>query len=92
MNHPEFDSSENKGLALNRRRFIGYFSAMGLGSTLMPGTLLAQAQEAQEITPDMVKGAARIAGLTFSDEAIKELSKALTGRTASSGILKASAQ
>ena len=77
MNQPESDSSENKGLALNRRRFIGYFSAMGLGATLMPGTLLAQAQEVQEITPDMVKGAARIAGLTFSDEAVKRIVEGL---------------
>jgi len=77
MNQPESDSSENKGLALNRRRFIGYFSAMGLGATLMPGTLLAQAQEAQEITPEMVKGAARIAGLTFSDEAVKRIVEGL---------------
>jgi len=85
MNHPESDSSKNKGLALNRRRFIGYFSAMGLGSTLLPGTLLAQAQEAQEITPDMVKGAARIAGLTFSDEAVKRIVEGLNRKN---GLIK----
>ena len=72
MKHPESDSSENKGLALNRRRFLAYFSSIGLGSTLMPGALLAQAQaqtqgqDAPQITAEMVKGAAIIAGLTFS--------------------------
>jgi len=83
MNHSESGSSENKGLALNRRRFIGYFSAMGLGSTLMPGALLAQAQaqtqgqDAPQITAEMVKGAAKIAGLTFSDEAVKRIVEGL---------------
>jgi Asp-tRNA(Asn)/Glu-tRNA(Gln) amidotransferase A subunit family amidase/uncharacterized protein YneF (UPF0154 family) len=83
MNHPESDSSEDKGLALNRRRFIGYFSAIGLGSTLMPGALLAQAQaqtqgqDAPQITAEMVKGAATIAGLTFSEEAVKRIVEGL---------------
>jgi Asp-tRNA(Asn)/Glu-tRNA(Gln) amidotransferase A subunit family amidase len=79
MNHPQSGSSENKGLALNRRRFLAYFSSIGLGSTLMPGVLLSQAQaqtqgqDAPQITAEMVKGAAKIAGLTFSDEAVKRI-------------------
>jgi len=70
-------SRNDSSLVLNRRRFLGCFSVMGLGSTLLPGALLAQAQEAQEITADMVKGAARIAGLTFSDDAVKRIVEGL---------------
>ncbi len=83
MNHPESSSSENKGLSLDRRRFLAYFSSIGLGSTLMPGALLAQAQaqtqgqDAAQITAEMVKGAAKIAGLTFSDEAVKRIVEGL---------------
>ena len=41
-------------LEIRRRRFIEYFSSIGLGGTLLPGALLAQAQDAQTITPGMV--------------------------------------
>jgi|SRR5579871_1245647 len=51
----------------NRRRFLAYFSALGLSSTLFPGVLWAQAQETSKITLDMVKTAEKIAGLEFSD-------------------------
>ena len=40
-------------LAMNRRRFIAYFSSIGLGATLMPGAMLAVAQEANQITLGM---------------------------------------
>jgi hypothetical protein len=50
-------------LALERRRFLGYFSSLGLGATLLPGALLAQAAEAEAITPAMVGQAARVAEL-----------------------------
>ncbi len=79
MKHLPSDSSEKTRLALNRRHFLAYFSSIGLGSTLMPGALLAQAQvqtqgqDAFQITADMVKGAAKIAGLTFSDDAVKRI-------------------
>jgi Asp-tRNA(Asn)/Glu-tRNA(Gln) amidotransferase A subunit family amidase len=87
MNHSESGSSENKRLAFDRRRFLAYFSSIGLGSTLMPGALLAQAQaqtqgqDAPQVTPDMVKGAAIIAGLTFSDEAVKRIVDGLNRRS-----------
>jgi len=51
----------------NRRRFLAYFSTLGLSSTLFPGVLWAQAQESPKITLDMVKTAEKIAGLEFSD-------------------------
>lgn len=67
-------------LEFNRRRFIGYFSSVGLGGTLLPGALAAIAQDAPKITPEMVEAAARIAGLSFSPEAIKRIVDSLNGR------------
>lgn len=55
-------------LAMNRRKFIAYFSSVGLGSTLLPGTLTAVAQESDTITVEMVKAAEKIAGLSFPEE------------------------
>src|SRR3954471_9640375 len=53
-----------------RRRFITYFAGIGLSSTLLPGVLWAQVQEAkaERITDAMLKDALAIAGLEFSDE------------------------
>ena len=57
----------------SRRRFLGYFSGIGLSSTLMPGALWAKVQEAQEpkITPEMVKAASQVAGLDFNQEELE---------------------
>jgi len=65
-------------LALNRRRFIEYFSSIGLGATLLPGALLAQAQDAQLITLGMVDDAARIAGIVLSPDAEKKIAEDLS--------------
>jgi Asp-tRNA(Asn)/Glu-tRNA(Gln) amidotransferase A subunit family amidase len=58
-------------LTETRRRFLSYFSSVGLGSTLFPGALWAQAQEqpaaAPKITLEMLKTAERMAGLEFTD-------------------------
>jgi len=53
-----------------RRRFITYFSSVGLSSTLLPGVLWARLQEerAGRITAAMLKDALAIAGLDFTDE------------------------
>lgn len=53
----------------NRRRFLAYFSSVGLSSTLLPGVLWTQleAQQAARITLEMLKAAERIAGLEFTD-------------------------
>jgi Amidase len=55
-----------------RRRFLAYFSSVGLSSTLLPGALWAQAQQQTLIAPptitlDMLKAAEIIAGLEFTD-------------------------
>jgi Asp-tRNA(Asn)/Glu-tRNA(Gln) amidotransferase A subunit family amidase len=55
----------------NRRRFLAYFSGIGMGSSLLPGVLWAQVPQddpAPRITDEMLKNALAVAGLTFSDE------------------------
>jgi len=58
----------SKKLAMNRRKFMAYFSSIGLGATLLPGTLVAVAQDTDEITVDMVIAAEKIAGLSFPED------------------------
>lgn len=55
---------------LDRRAFMGYFSSIGLGATLLPGVLWAQAQQQQEpaITKEMIAAAEEIAGVKLTDE------------------------
>jgi len=74
-----------KRLALNRRKFLGYFSAAGLGSTLLPGALLAVAQDAPQVTTEMVAAAAKIAGVPLSEEAQKRAAESLNRQD---GLLK----
>ncbi|MDA1094395.1 MAG: amidase [Acidobacteria bacterium] len=60
-------------LAVNRRRFIAGLSAAGLGSTLLPGALLAVAQDADEITIEMLEAAQRVAGLRFGPDELQRI-------------------
>jgi len=55
---------------LDRRDFMKTCSAMGLGGTLFPGVLRAQAeaQGAKKITKDMIENAAIIADVPIADE------------------------
>lgn len=68
---------ENR-LEWNRRHFIGCFSAMGLGSTLLPGAMTAVAQDAEKITVEMVAAAAKIAGLSFPQEVLQTIANRLS--------------
>src|SRR5689334_3942468 len=54
----------------DRRAFMAYFSSIGLGSTLFPGVLWAQAQQQQspEITKETIAAAEQIADVSFTDE------------------------
>ncbi|MGA8222805.1 MAG: amidase [Candidatus Acidiferrales bacterium] len=54
----------------NRRAFLGYFSGLGLGATLFPGVLWGKLQEKEPaaITKAMLRDAAAVAGLTFTDQ------------------------
>ena len=62
---------DEKKLAMNRRRFIAGLSAAGVGSALMPGALAAVAQDADEITVEMLEAAQRIAGLRFTPDELQ---------------------
>ena len=58
-----------------RRSFLTYFSSLGLGSTLFPGVLWGKLQDQKSstsakdpaITKEMLRDAASVAGLTFTD-------------------------
>ena len=77
----EYDEREkDERTAINRRRFLGYFAAAGLGGTFLPGALLAVAQDASEIKPDMVAAAAKIAGIPLTPEAEKAIADGLNRR------------
>src|SRR5262245_32840204 len=70
------DPMDEGQAAINRRRFIECFSALGLGSTLVPGALAAVVQDAATITIDMLQSAERIAGVSFTaDERARLLEK-----------------
>jgi Asp-tRNA(Asn)/Glu-tRNA(Gln) amidotransferase A subunit family amidase len=80
MNKMNENNEENPKLVFNRRRFVAYLSSIGLGSTLLPGTLLAEAKDSAEITVEMVESAARVAGVSLEKGALEEISRSLSGR------------
>ncbi|MCG8605672.1 amidase, partial [bacterium] len=64
-------SSHSKAdIAVSRRRFLGYFSGLGLASTLFPGILWARMQEKKElkVTKEMIAQAEQLSGLELTDE------------------------
>jgi Asp-tRNA(Asn)/Glu-tRNA(Gln) amidotransferase A subunit family amidase len=65
--------------AINRRRFIECLSAAGVGAALLPGALAAVAQDAAAITPDMLRDAMRIAGVSFTPDEQRRLLEKLNG-------------
>jgi len=61
------DANDHATNKINRRAFLGFFSSIGLGSTLLPGVLWANLQEQNKmsITTQMLAEAEKVAGLTF---------------------------
>src|SRR5215471_16229687 len=53
-----------ENLSLNRRRFLECFP--GGAFALIPGALMAVAQDSTRITPEMLQAAAKIAGVAFT--------------------------
>jgi len=55
---------------VDRRRFLQFFSASGVATTLFPGVLwsLAASAQSDEITTDMIANAEKLAGLEFSED------------------------
>src|SRR4051812_17272206 len=64
----------------DRRRFLAYFSAIGLGGTLLPGVLWARAADGEEITVASIACAEEIAGLKFTDEQRQQMVDGLKGQ------------
>ncbi|HEX6575352.1 MAG TPA: amidase [Gemmatimonadaceae bacterium] len=51
----------------DRREFMQYFAGLGLGSTLLPGILWAEAANGADITASTIAAAEELAGLKFDD-------------------------
>lgn len=64
---------------LDRRAFVAFFSSIGLGGTLLPGVLWAQANQQSQrvITAAMIAEAEKIAGLEFSEEEREAMARGL---------------
>jgi len=52
----------------DRREFMGYFTSVGLGSTLLPGVLWAKVAAGVEITAATIADAEEVAGVRFEPE------------------------
>lgn len=75
--------------ATSRKAFLAYFSGVGLGSTLLPGTLWAQLsdQQAAEVTAQMVLDAGWVAGLELTEEQAEEVAEGVNRNLRSQGEL-----
>ena len=66
---------------IGRRQLLEYFGSIGLSSTLLPGVLWTQTQQQPQpgkLTREMLKGAAAVAGLEFTDAQLDEMIEGLT--------------
>ncbi len=64
---------------LDRRTIIAFFAATGAANTLLPGALWAQIQPGtRKLTIEMVREAARLAGLNWTDQECQELLDSLS--------------
>ncbi|MFH0946920.1 MAG: amidase [Planctomycetota bacterium] len=74
-------------MGIDRRRFLRFFAATGLGGTLFPGALWAQARpaqgEARGITIEAIQAAEEIAGISFSSEEREQLRRELSSQVQS---------
>ena len=73
--HRRARPADSAQIAPDRRTFLGYFSGLGLGSTLFPGVLWGKLQEEKPaaITKEMLREAAVVAGLTFTDQQLNAM-------------------
>ncbi|MEX2584637.1 MAG: amidase [Gemmatimonadota bacterium] len=70
-------------LASDRRRFLGYFAALGLGGTVLPGALWARLQDRREIDVETIRCAEELAGLSFTAEEREQMLADLVDQNAS---------
>ncbi len=74
----------------DRRSFMSYFASIGLGSTLLPGVLWAQAaQQGAEITAATISCAEELAGLEFSEDERATIARGLRNQRQSIAQLRA---
>jgi Asp-tRNA(Asn)/Glu-tRNA(Gln) amidotransferase A subunit family amidase len=70
-------------LLTDRRRFLAYFSSVGLSTTLLPGVLWAAAKDKPSVTPELLDAALKLSGLTVDEPQRKQmlstLNEQLTG-------------
>lgn len=72
------DNDSTAPPSIDRRAFMKYFSTAGLGTTLLPGVLWSQtAGSVPRIEPALVKDAAALSGLEFTDEECEQIAKSL---------------
>ena len=60
-------------VAHDRRAFLGYFSTIGLGSTLLPGVLWSKLASGAEIDVATIASAEEVAGVKFSEGQRKQM-------------------
>ena len=58
-----------------RRRFMAHFTAIGLGTTLVPGIIWARMQDAgeEQVTLEMVRDAMKMSGVEVSEEQLEDM-------------------
>src|SRR5689334_7483840 len=59
----------------DRRSFLACFAGLGLASTVFPSALFARVEEDQatQVTRDMLRAAAAVAGMTFTDPQLDQM-------------------
>ena len=70
MKHHKQRPSSPPSAPLDRRRFVAYFSGLGLSSTLFPGVLWSETAGTadRKVTVDLIEKAEELAGLAFTPE------------------------
>jgi hypothetical protein len=64
---------------MKRRAFLAAFAGTGFATTLLPGVLWAQMQQGTKVvTAEMVREAARLAGLDLTDAEAQDLTSSLS--------------
>lgn len=64
-----------------RRAFLAHCTALGVGSTLLPGVLWARMLEGEEITTASLAAAAEVAGVEFTEEEREQMLQGVRRQT-----------
>ena len=75
----------------DRRAFLSYFANVGLGSTLLPGVLWGKlkAEPASVVTLEMLRDAAAVAGVSFSEQQFERMLKGVNENLAKYNAIRA---